>query len=63
MAPEGHGAQVLPDPYFGPKRLHAHTKSEHPATFFIDFIPKCTAEAPEPNQAHLLIPLRPLGSG
>ena len=45
MAPEGHGAQVLPDPDFGWPTL---TKLEVPCDFcFMKFLPKCMADAPE----------------
>ena len=48
MSPEGHGAQVLPDPDLGPKKVTHPTKSGAPGNFcFIKFLPKCTAEAPE----------------
>ena len=48
MSPEGHGAQVLPDPDLGPKKVTNPTKSGAPCNFcFIKFLPKCMAEAPE----------------
>ena len=66
MAPEGHGAQVLPDPDLGSKKVTypPPTKLGVPGNFcFINLPPKCTAEAPEPHQAPLLGPLDPGGQG
>ena len=46
MAPEAHGAQVLPDPDFGPKNMIRPTKTDLPYNFcFIKFSPSCTVEA------------------
>ena len=48
MAPEGQGAQVLPDPDLGLKKVTLSTKSGVPCNFcFIKFLPKRTVEAPE----------------
>ena len=48
MAPEEHGAQGLPDPDLGPKRLPTPIKSGGLCNFcFIKFLPKFTVEAPE----------------
>ena len=47
MSPEGHGAQVLPDPDLGLLKV-TPTKSGVPCNFcFIKFLPKHMAEAPE----------------
>ena len=48
MAPEGQGAQVLPDPDLGPKKVTRPIKSGVPCNFFfIKISPKRTVEAPE----------------
>ncbi len=47
MAPEAHGAQVLPDPDFGHKN-----KTDLPYNFcFIKFFPSLTVEAVDALQA------------
>ena len=57
MAPEGLGAQVLPD-------LDLGSNLGVPSNFcLIKFPPKCTAEAPEPHRVPLLGPLDPGGQG
>ena len=44
MAPEAHGAQVLPDPDYGPKNMI--TKTDLPYNFcFINFLPSLAVEA------------------
>ena len=47
MAPEAHGAQVLPDPDFGPKNMiRPPTKTDLPYNFcFIKFLLSLTVEA------------------
>ena len=46
MAPEAHGAQVLPDLDFGPKNMIAPTKTDHPYNFcFMKFLPSLMVEA------------------
>ena len=46
MAPEAHGAQVLPDPDFGPKNMICPPKSHLPYNFcFINFFPSVTVAA------------------
>ena len=46
MAPEAHGAQVLPDPDYGPKTIICPTKTDHPYNFcFLKFVPSFTVEA------------------
>ena len=63
MSPEGHGAQVLPDPDLGPKKVTPPTKSGAPCNYcFIKFLPKCTAEAPEAPQTPFMHPV-PRGWG
>ena len=52
MAPEAHCAQVLPDTDFGSKQVTYPTK-------LINFLPKCTADAPEPHWAPLFGRLDP----
>ena len=48
LAPEGHGAKVLPDQDLGSKKMTNLTKLEVPCNFCsIKFSPKCTPEAPE----------------
>ena len=43
MAPEGHGAQVLPDSDLGSEKVTYHTKSGVPRYFcFLKFLPKRT---------------------
>ena len=50
MAPEAHGAQVIPDPDYGPKNMI--TKTDLPYNFcFIMFSPSCTVEAVDALQA------------
>ncbi len=45
MAPEAHGAQVLPDPDFGPKNMIPPTKTDLPYNFcFINFFPSFTVQ-------------------
>jgi hypothetical protein len=48
MAPEAHGAQVFPDPVYGPKNMipPPPTKTDLPYNFcFINFFPSLTVEA------------------
>ena len=46
MAPEAHGAQVLPDPDFVPKNMIHPTKTDLPYNFcFVNFFPSLTVEA------------------
>ncbi len=60
MAPEAHGAQVLPDPDFGPKNMIHPTKTDLPYNFcFIIFFPSLTVEAVDSLQTLFRAP-RPL---
>ena len=46
MAPEAHGAQVLPDPDYVPKTIICTTKTDLPYNFcFMKFLPSLTVEA------------------
>jgi hypothetical protein len=46
MAPEAHGAQVLPDLDYRPKNMIRPTKTDLPYNFcFIKFLPSLTVEA------------------
>ncbi len=47
MAPEAHGAQVLPDPDYRPKNMiRPPTKTDLPYNFcFINVLPSLTVEA------------------
>jgi hypothetical protein len=46
MAPEAHGAQVLPDPDYGPKNIIAPLKTDLPYNFcFIKNFPSLTVAA------------------
>jgi hypothetical protein len=46
MAPEAHGAQVLPDPDYRPKNMIRPTKTDLPYNFcFINVLPSLTVEA------------------
>ena len=46
MAPEAHGAQVLPDPDYHPKNMIRPPKMVHPYNFcLIKFLPSLTVEA------------------
>ncbi len=57
MAPEAHGAQVLPDPDYRPKKYDPPTKTDlHYIFCFIKFSPSCTVEAVDACQ----IPFRAL---
>ena len=45
MAPEAHGAQVLPDPDYGPKTIIC-PKTDLPYNFcFLKFLPSITVDA------------------
>jgi len=65
MAPEAQGAQVLPDPDYGPKTYSTPTKTGLPYNFcFIKFSPGCTVEAVDAPQTLFRSPLtHGLGSG
>jgi hypothetical protein len=47
MAPEAHGAHVLPDLDYGPKNMIRPTKTDLPYNFacFINFLPSLMVEA------------------
>ena len=57
MSPEGHGAQVLPDPDLGLKKVTPLLNQGCPATF-----PKHMAEAPETPCTPFMYPV-PRGGG
>ena len=60
MAPEAHGAQVLPDPDFGPKNKIRPPKSHLPYNFcFIIFFPSVTVAAVDALQTLFRAPLTP----
>jgi hypothetical protein len=60
MAPEAHGAQVLPDPDYGPKNMICSTKTVLPYNFgFIKFLPSLTDEAVDAPQTLFRAPLTP----
>ena len=58
MAPEAHGAQVLPDPEFRPNNMIRPTKTDPPYNFcFINIIPSLTVEAVDALQTLFRAPL------
>ncbi len=60
MAPEAHGAQVLPDPDYGPKNMIHPPKTDLPYNFcFINFFPSLTVEAVDAHQTLFRAPLTP----
>ena len=62
MAPEAHGAQVLPDPDFGPKNMIPPTKTDLPYNFcVINFFPSLTVAAVDALQTLFRAPLTPGG--
>ena len=64
MATEVQGAQVLPDPDLGPRKLTCLTKSGVPCNFcFIKFLPECTVEAPEAPHTPFTHPVPGVGGG
>ncbi len=59
MAPEAHGAQVLPDPDFRPKNMIC-TKTDLPSNFcVINFFPSLTVAAADALQTLFRAPLTP----
>ena len=63
LAPEGHGAKVLPDQDLGSKKMTNLTKLGVPCNFCsIKFSPKCTPEAPEAPCTPFMHPV-PAGLG
>jgi hypothetical protein len=60
MAPEAHGAQVLPDPEFRPKNMIHPTKTHLPNNFcFINNFPSLTVAAVDALQTLFRAPLPP----
>ncbi len=60
MAPEAHGAQVLPDPDFGPRNMICPTKTDLPYNFcFIKFSPSLTVAAVDALQTLFRAPPDP----
>ena len=60
MAPEAHGAQVLPDPDFRPKNMIPPPKTDLPYNFcFIKKFPSLTVEAVDALQTLFRAPLTP----
>ncbi len=60
MAPEAHGAHVLPDPEFGPKNMIHPTKTDLPYNFcFIKKLPSLTVAAVDALQTLFRAPLTP----
>jgi hypothetical protein len=60
MAPEAHGAQVLPDPEFRTKNMIRPTKTDPPYNFcFIHFFPSLTVEAVDALQTLFRAPPDP----
>ncbi len=58
MAPEAHGAQVLPDLDYGHKNIICPTKTDLPYNFcFINFLPSLTVEAVDALQTLFRVPL------
>ncbi len=63
MAPEAHGAHVLPDPDYGPKNMICPTKTDLPYNFcFIKFLPSITVETVDFLQTLFRAPIPCLGS-
>jgi hypothetical protein len=60
MAPEAHGAQVLPDPDYRPKYMICPTKTVLPYNFgFIKMLPSLTFAAMDATQTQFRAPLTP----
>ncbi len=60
MAPEAHGAQVLPDPDFGPKNMIRPPKTDLPYNFcFIKNFPSRTVAAVDALQTLFRAPPDP----
>ena len=60
MAPEAHGAQILPEPDFGPKNMISPPKTDLPYNFcFIIFFPSLMVAAVDALQTLFRAPLTP----